>query len=157
MIIEAGKSYRRADGSVHGPARLAPFGSGQGNAAFPWIVGATNYTEQGRFYRDQDSPFDLVVEDSDTLSALIDEHKLHFVDALPDQSSGRQDAVDHPAHYNSHPSGIEAIQIVEHMNFCRGNAVKYIWRAGEKGNEIEDLKKARWYLDREIARMTNSA
>jgi hypothetical protein len=39
------------------------------------------------------------------------------------------------------------------MNFNLGNAVKYIWRAGDKGNLIEDLKKARWYLDREIIRL----
>ena len=63
------------------------------------------------------------------------------------------DPVNHPAHYTQHPSGVECIQITEHMNFCRGNAVKYIWRAGEKGNEVEDLKKARWYLDREIQRL----
>lgn len=68
------------------------------------------------------------------------------------------DPVNHPQHYTSHPSGVECIQVTEHMNFCRGNAIKYIWRAGEKGNEVEDLKKARWYLDREIARLeTKSA
>lgn len=66
------------------------------------------------------------------------------------------DPVNHPKHYTEHPSGVECIQITEHMNFCRGNAVKYIWRAGEKGDEIEDLKKARWYLDREIARLKKS-
>jgi hypothetical protein len=58
-----------------------------------------------------------------------------------------------PAHYQSHPSGIECIQITEHFNYCRGNAIKYIWRAGEKGDAIEDLKKARWYVDREIQRI----
>lgn len=63
------------------------------------------------------------------------------------------DAVDHPPHYTKHPSGVECITVAEHMNFCRGNAVKYIWRAGEKGDEIEDLKKARWYIDREITRL----
>jgi hypothetical protein len=62
-------------------------------------------------------------------------------------------SVDHPQHYSAHPSGIECIEIAEHMNFCRGNVVKYIWRASEKGSELEDLKKARWYLDREIARL----
>jgi hypothetical protein len=65
----------------------------------------------------------------------------------------KHDPVNHPSHYTAHPSGVECIQITEHMNFCRGNAVKYIWRAGEKGNDIEDWEKARWYLDREIARM----
>lgn len=64
------------------------------------------------------------------------------------------DPVNHPAHYGSHPSGVECIQITEHMNFCLGNAIKYLWRADEKGNAIEDLKKARWYIDREIARRT---
>lgn len=61
--------------------------------------------------------------------------------------------VDHPKHYNSNPSGIECIEVVEHLNFNRGNAVKYIWRAGEKGDAIEDLRKSVWYLQREIARL----
>ena len=62
------------------------------------------------------------------------------------------DAID-PPHYQAHPSGIQCIQITEHMNFCLGNAIKYIWRAGLKNNAIEDLEKARWYIDREIARI----
>lgn len=60
------------------------------------------------------------------------------------------DPVNHPQHYTSHPSGIEVIQITEHMGFCLGNAVKYILRADLKGNPVEDLKKAAWYIDREI-------
>ena len=63
------------------------------------------------------------------------------------------DTVNHPPHYTKHPSGVECIQITEHMGFCLGNAVKYIWRAGEKGEALEDLKKARWYLDRHIAKL----
>lgn len=55
-----------------------------------------------------------------------------------------------PKHYKEHPSGVECIQIVEHLNFCLGNAVKYIWRADLKGNDIQDLEKAAYYLDREI-------
>jgi hypothetical protein len=59
-----------------------------------------------------------------------------------------------PQHYRSHPSGVECITVTEHMNFCRGNAVKYIWRAAERPErEIEDLRKAIWYLEREIARL----
>jgi hypothetical protein len=59
-----------------------------------------------------------------------------------------------PPHYKAHPSGIECIQITEHMNFCLGNAVKYIWRAGLKeGNDRDqDLEKAMWYLQRELRR-----
>ena len=62
------------------------------------------------------------------------------------------DPVNHPAHYTSHPSGIECIEVTRWMNFNMGNAIKYIWRAGNKGNALEDLKKARWYLDDEIKR-----
>ena len=64
------------------------------------------------------------------------------------------DSVNHPAHYTSHPSGIECITITEHMGFNLGNALKYIWRADLKDNALEDLKKARWYLDREITKRT---
>lgn len=66
------------------------------------------------------------------------------------------DPVNHPPHYTAHPSGVECIQITEHMGFCLGNAVKYIWRADLKANAIEDLKKARWYIDREIERRTRA-
>lgn len=65
------------------------------------------------------------------------------------------DPVNHPKHYNSHESGVEAIEICERMSFCVGNAVKYVFRAGEKGDRLEDLKKARWYLQRDIEQRTN--
>jgi Protein of unknwon function (DUF3310) len=64
----------------------------------------------------------------------------------------KNDTVSHPKHYNAHPSGVECITVVEHMGFNLGNAIKYIWRADEKGNAIEDLEKAAWYVAREIAR-----
>ena len=59
--------------------------------------------------------------------------------------------VNKPRHYVSHKSGVECIKVTEHMNFCLGNAMKYIWRADLKGGS-EDLKKAIWYLGREIDR-----
>lgn len=62
------------------------------------------------------------------------------------------DPVNNPKHYTSHPSGIECIQITEHMGFNLGNAVKYIWRADLKADALEDLRKAAWYLQREIER-----
>jgi hypothetical protein len=65
----------------------------------------------------------------------------------------KTDLVNKPPHYREHPSGIECIQVTEHMNFCLGNAVKYIWRSSLKGNTVEDLKKALWYIDREIKRL----
>ncbi len=58
--------------------------------------------------------------------------------------------VHHPLHYTAHPSGVECITIAEHMNFNLGNALKYIWR-NESKNGIEDLRKAIWYLEREIS------
>ncbi len=67
------------------------------------------------------------------------------------------DNIHHPSHYNKHPSGIECIDVVEHMPFNLGNAVKYIWRAGHKGDAIEDLQKAYWYLNREIVKRQKEA
>lgn len=64
------------------------------------------------------------------------------------------DPVNHPSHYTSHPSGVECIQVTEHMSFNVGNAIKYLWRAGMKGAQLQDLEKARWYIDRELLRLT---
>lgn len=70
------------------------------------------------------------------------------------------DPVNSPAHYTSSPAvckgcgrQIECIDVAEHAGFNLGNVHKYCWRAGLKGKTVEDLKKARWYLDREIARL----
>ena len=68
----------------------------------------------------------------------------------------KDDMVNHPPHYKNHPSGVECITITRHFNFNKGNAIKYIWRSGEKENEIEDLKKAVWYLNDEIKRLESS-
>ena len=65
-----------------------------------------------------------------------------------------QDPVNHPKHYTEHPSGIECIQITEHMSFNLGNALKYIWRCDLKKDAVEDLRKARWYIDRELQKRT---
>jgi len=64
------------------------------------------------------------------------------------------DPVNRPEHYTAYKN-LEVIDLTEQLNFCRGNAVKYIARAGlkDKSKEIEDLKKARWYIDREISRL----
>lgn len=67
----------------------------------------------------------------------------------------KMEQVNHPKHYNSHPSGIECITIARHHNFNIGNVFKYLYRAGLKdGNSnIQDLEKAMWYLDDEIKRV----
>lgn len=60
-----------------------------------------------------------------------------------------------PDHYKRFP--VEVIEITEHLNFCLGNAVKYITRAGYKpgADALTDLAKAAWYIDREYQRITN--
>lgn len=63
--------------------------------------------------------------------------------------------VDHPAHYGGADNPYEAIKVIEawELGFNLGNTVKYISRAGKKGSKVEDLEKARWYLDREISNL----
>lgn len=74
---------------------------------------------------------------------------------LWEKMSVEYDLINKPKHYNIHPSGVECIQITEHMNFNLGNSIKYIWRAGIKDNKKtkEDLYKAKWYIDRELKRL----
>jgi len=72
----------------------------------------------------------------------------------------KKEMVDHPDHYNMHPSGIECIEIIRHMTHNIGAAIKYLWRAGLKSGSgkqinktIEDLEKAVWYIKDEINRL----
>lgn len=75
-----------------------------------------------------------------------------------------KESVNHPVYYNSHPSGIECIDIARHYCFDIGNALKYLWRAGlkqdadktDKEKEIEDLQKAIWYINDRIEQLKNS-
>lgn len=69
----------------------------------------------------------------------------------PCSSGGETDPVN-PSHYRLE-CGLQVIELTERMGFCLGNVVKYVLRAGKKGDALEDLKKARWYLDREITRL----
>lgn len=69
------------------------------------------------------------------------------------------DDATNPEHYQCSDSQYEPIKVIEAwgLGFCLGNVLKYISRAGKKGDRIEDLKKARWYLDREISRSEQSS
>jgi len=81
-----------------------------------------------------------------------------YVRPQPNPAGGdATDPVNHPRHYTSHPSGVECIQVTEHMGFNLGNAVKYIWRADLKNDAMEDLRKAAWYVQREIERREKAA
>lgn len=64
--------------------------------------------------------------------------------------------VNHPPHYTKHLSGVECIEITRHMGFNLGNAIKYIWRADLKGNSLEDLKKAIFYIEDELTKRDSS-
>lgn len=79
-------------------------------------------------------------------------------------NSIKEDLVNHPKHYTSHPSGIECIDITRHYCFDIGNAIKYLWRAGlkvdtgltDKQKEIEDLEKAIWYIKDRINQLKSN-
>lgn len=76
-----------------------------------------------------------------------------------------KEKVNHPAHYNSHPSGVECIDIIRHYCYDIGAAIKYLWRAGlkteegmtDREKEIEDLRKAIWYIEDRIKQLDNSS
>lgn len=72
--------------------------------------------------------------------------------SFSDPCDFNHDPVNAPAHYRR--GGLEAISVIEafELSYRLGNAVKYILRAGHKGDRLEDLRKAQWYLAREISR-----
>jgi hypothetical protein len=90
-----------------------------------------------------------------------EERYLEFYEMAQDMNK-KIDLVNHPKHYTSDPSGVEAIEITRHRNFNIGNAIKYLWRAGLKQDpgkdvlekQVEDLRKAVFYINDEIARLT---
>lgn len=97
-------------------------------------------------------PVDWLIEFVESL--IFDADMLAAQVAEPTYSVSGSDVVTHPSHYVGPVPGIECIEVTQHFNFNRGNVIKYVWRAGAKGDEIEDLRKARQYLDFEIDRLT---
>lgn len=82
--------------------------------------------------------------------------------SMAQEINQKMDMVNHPKHYTSDPSGVECIDITRHRNFNIGNAIKYLWRAGLKDDgskdirekHVEDLRKAVFYINDEIKRLT---
>ncbi len=103
--------------------------------------------------QEQDEPF-LTPETTLNDQYAEIEQVRQKTDSLPEF---KHDFVNHPKHYCDHPSGIECIEITRHHDFAIGNAIKYLWRAGLKDsdNEIQDLKKAVWYIQDKIAQLEN--
>jgi hypothetical protein len=99
--------------------------------------------------------FEIAIMDAE---AVEKQNKVDMVDAMfnavKKQVEEDEDVVNHPKHYTS-KNGVECIQVTEQFNFNKGNAIKYIWRSGEKNptKEVEDLAKAKWYIEREIERL----
>lgn len=113
----------------------------------------------------------LVGEDAYLRIYTDEDYWQDFEEATPDmvdtyrrQGKVHEGLVNHPLHYNQHPSGIECIEIARHYCFSIGNAIKYLWRAGLKQEvgksdvtkEIEDLEKAKWYIDDHIKQLKAS-
>lgn len=111
-------------------------------------------------------PFTEVYELLDKYNAknVMDVKIKDLIDLVTDLTNGLgfestskpNDPVNHPRHYTEHPSGVECIQVTEYFNFCIGNAIKYLWRAGIKTDRPkEDLQKAVWYINRELQRLSD--
>ena len=124
--------------------------------------GAVMY-EKGSVY-EINTETKLVVNSLGELDSFWKEHPDKFIQyfKVVEETQKDCDAVNHPRHYTSHPSGIECIEIAKYYNFCIGNAFKYLWRCGLKSEEgmttthksIQDLEKAIWYIKQEIINLT---
>lgn len=115
----------------------------------------------------------LIEEHQPFFGELTDDNPRYDEDAVVSINAARafcgfpppNDEVNHPLHYNSHPSGVEAITITRHHSFNIGNAIKYLWRAGLKTKgedttleaQIKDLEKAIWYIKDEIQKLQNES
>jgi len=149
-------SVCESEPGVFKPCSLSNGHSGAHQSAdgFPWFTSSATNERDTCDCRSGDDTACIVTLAQHT-SAHFD-GRFYWTDAKPDLLTiyppTLSDDVNHPKHYTSYPVGIEAIDVTEHFNFNMGNAIKYIWRADLKGKPIEDLKKAAWYIQREIER-----
>ena len=147
--IEEGKYYRTRDGRKVGPVQFTRI---DGKVLPLWAT-APGFSDAHWYTQYNDAHWAGDYTNASAFNPTVDDLMEEWVD----EPEATHDPVEHPKHYTGHPPGVECIAITEHMNFCLGNAVKYIWRAGEKGDALTDLKKARWYIDREIERLSKKA
>ncbi|MER6380795.1 DUF3310 domain-containing protein [Streptomyces sp. NPDC001127] len=123
--------------------------------------GALCFTDDELMPATESNPGRRLLNETKGIALGVDTYKAQevmksaFTSSIPPNST--ESAVEHPLHYTSHPSGIECIEITKHMNFPLGNAIKYLWRADLKGRAIEDLEKAKTYIEIEIKRREEAA
>lgn len=137
MKYEVGKTYTlTGDEPRYGTE--VPLSSWCGSEYFPTSAEVTEIDYEG----------DVWLKDKATGYVFV-------VDSSTNTDDTEQEMVNHPPHYNGHPKGIEAIDVIEDNPFMNlGNAMKYLWRVswGSKGHDDEDLAKAIWYIERERSR-----
>ena len=121
---------------------------------YQWMKANFSVANQTVLWQRHTQPEELPFMDSLNNQYAEIEQVRQQVNSLPEF---KHDFVNHPKHYCDHPSGIECIEITRHHDFAIGNAIKYLWRAGLKDsdNEIQDLKKAVWYIQDKIAQLEN--
>ena len=115
-------------------------------------VGEVTYIYGGGGYEVRNAGTSWIVDPQD-----LEPYRLSSLDTVKEDGDIIQnvDMVNHPPHYRGHPKGIECIDVIEDNPFVNlAQSQKYVWRVswGGKGDDIEDLEKAVWYLNREIAR-----
>lgn len=135
-------------GNSEGPLAKAPRGWGTTNTHIPG--GGGNFDPTPPRYTDD--PKNSEGGEGAGPGLFLEFEGVKFPVAHPSEKSSPYDPVQKAKHYNCHPSGIECIQVVEHMNFNIGNAIKYLWRADLKEAPRQDLEKAAYYIQRELKR-----
>lgn len=116
------------------------------------VTDESSYFTKGKEYEVLGSTtdsFEIIDDYGDTLQVSITFYKRDF------KLKEEKDSVNHPSHYGGENNPLEVINIIEHygLNFNLGNVIKYCLRAGKKDELIQELKKAQWYINREIQRL----
>jgi hypothetical protein len=134
---------------------------------------STLYTEQFRgqraaitkYLEDETFPYEVTFSNGTTLGFAEEElspvsltQYLEIVDEINEYlTKAEDDEINRPSHYTWLPNGVEVIDITEIMGFSLGNVVKYVLRANHKHDDpLTDLRKAAWYINREIERLEHS-
>jgi hypothetical protein len=132
--------------------------TGEWNGGRPQDVATFEHLDGRDFWYCRRDEVSDHMDDQEDDTAAINMKRIHDVLVPeswvpPEGEVVEVDIVNHPPHYTQHPSGVECIQITEHMGFNLGNVFKYVWRADLKHDDsLEDLEKAKFYLQREIDR-----